>query len=125
MRFTLLLVAGATLLLPACTSQNGEDLLASGGLPVPVCDTAHVTYAGTIAPLLLEHCSNCHSSGLPLGGFSVGSYAQVHAKAANGQLLGTLTQAPGFPPMPQGGAKLSDCDLAKLRLWVAAGAPNN
>jgi hypothetical protein len=55
----------------------------------------------------------------------VSSYAQLQAKAANGQLLGTLNHDPGYSPMPKGGAKLSDCDLAKLRQWVAAGTPNN
>lgn len=124
MLIKLLTLASAGLLLSACASQNGEDLLASGGLPAPTCDTSHVTYAGTVAPLLLQ-CSSCHGSSLPAAGFSVGSYAQVQAKAANGQLLGTLNHDPGFPAMPQGGAKLSDCDLAKLRQWVAAGAPNN
>lgn len=125
MPIKLLTLASVALLLGACASQNGEDLLASGGLPVPACDTAHVTYAGTVAPLLQQQCSGCHGGSQPAAGFAVGSYAQVRAKAANGQLLGTLNHDPGYPPMPQGGAKLSDCDLAKLRQWVAAGALNN
>lgn len=120
----LLTLASTVLLLGACTSQNGEDLLAGGGLPAPTCDISHVTYAGTVAPLL-QQCSGCHGGSLPAAGFAVGSYPQVRAKAANGQLLGTLNHDPGYPPMPQGGAKLSDCDLAKLRQWVAAGAPAN
>lgn len=121
----LLALAGTALLLGACASQNGEDLLASGGLPAPACDTAHVTYAGTVAPLLQQQCSGCHGGSQPAAGFAVGSYAQVRARADNGQLLGTLTHAPGYAPMPKGGAQLAACDLAKLRQWVAAGAPNN
>lgn len=120
----LLTLASAALLLGACASQNGEDLLASGGVPTPACDTSRVTYAGTVAPIL-QQCSGCHGGSQPAAGFAVSSYAQVSAKAATGQLLGTLNHAPGFSPMPKGGAKLSDCDLAKLRAWVAAGAPNN
>ena len=120
-----LTLVSATLLLGACTSQNGEDLLASGGTPAPACDTTHVTYAGTIAPLLQQSCSSCHGGSQPAAGFAVGSYTQVQAKAANGHLLGTVNHDPGYSPMPKGAAKLSDCDLAKLHQWVAAGAPNN
>jgi mono/diheme cytochrome c family protein len=120
----LLTLASAVLLLGACASQNGEDMLDSGGLPGPACDTSHVTYAGTVAPLL-QQCSGCHGGSLPAAGFAVSSYAQVRAKATNGQLLGTLNHDPGYSPMPKGGAKLSDCDLNKLRQWVADGVPNN
>ena len=41
------------------------------------------------------------------------------------RLLGSVDHAPGYSPMPKGGAQLSACDRAKLRKWVAAGAPNN
>lgn len=121
----LLALVGAGLLLAGCASQNGEDLLGTGPLPVPACDTSPVTYALTIAPLLQQNCSSCHNSGLASGGLNVGSYAQVKNVAANGQLLGTVGHEPGFPAMPQGGAKLSDCAIGQLRQWVAAGSPNN
>ncbi len=120
-----LILLSAALLLGACTSQNGEDLLQAGGLPAPSCDTTQVTYAGTIAPLLQQHCSSCHGGSQPASGFNVSSLAQVQRVAASGQLLGTVNHDPGYPAMPQGGAKLSDCDLTHLRRWVAAGAPNN
>jgi mono/diheme cytochrome c family protein len=120
----LLTLASAALLFGACASQNGEDLLASGGVPTPACDTSNVTYAGTVAPIL-QQCSGCHGGSQPAAAFAVSSYAQVRAKATSGSLLGTLNHDPGYSPMPKGGVKLSDCDLAKLRQWVAAGTPNN
>jgi mono/diheme cytochrome c family protein len=127
MRANLLLLAGAVLLLGSCTSQNGEDLLASGPLPAPVpsCDTTRVTYAATVVPLLLQNCGNCHANGAAFGGVNLGTYAQVRAVATSGRLLGSVNHAPGYSPMPRGAAQLSVCDRAKLRLWVAAGAPNN
>lgn len=128
MRATLLLLAGAVLLLGSCTSQNGEDLLASGvtvPAPGPSCDTTRVTYAATVAPLLLQNCGNCHANGAAFGGVNLSTYAQVRAVATSGRLLGSVNHAPGYSPMPRGGAQLSVCDRAKLRLWVAAGAPNN
>lgn len=127
MRANLLLLAGAVLLLGSCTSQNGEDLLASGALPAPgpSCDTTRVTYAATVAPLLLQNCGNCHANGAAFGGVNLGTYAQARAVATSGRLLGSVNHASGYSPMPRGAAQLSVCDRAKLRLWVAAGAPNN
>ena len=124
----LLVLAGAALLLGGCASQNGEDLLASGPQPapgVPSCDTTRVTYAATVAPLLLQNCGGCHSNGAALGGVALGSYAQVKTVVDRGRLLGVVDHAPGFSPMPKGGTQLSVCDRAKLRLWVRAGALNN
>jgi mono/diheme cytochrome c family protein len=121
----LALLAGSALL-GGCTSQNGEDLLAGGGTPpAPSCDTTRVTYAATVAPLLLQNCGSCHANGKAFGGVALGSYAQLKPVATSGQLLGSVNHAAGYSPMPKGGAQLSACDRAKLRLWVAAGAPNN
>jgi hypothetical protein len=39
--------------------------------------------------------------------------------------VGAITHAPGFTPMPQGGAKLPACEIAKIKAWVDAGSPNN
>jgi mono/diheme cytochrome c family protein len=121
----LLVLAGATLLLSGCASQNGEDLLVSGPLPVPSCDTTRITYAATVAPLLLQNCGGCHGNGVALGGVALGNYAQVKAVAGTGRLVGAVDHAPGYSPMPKGGAQLSVCDRTKLRLWVQAGALNN
>jgi hypothetical protein len=40
-------------------------------------------------------------------------------------LYGALSWAAGYKTMPQGGSKLSDCQLAKIKSWVDAGAPQN
>ncbi|MVN74974.1 hypothetical protein GO988_01400 [Hymenobacter sp. HMF4947] len=120
-----LLVASAACLLGACASQNGEDLYAASPLPAPSCDPGPVTYALTVAPLLQQQCTRCHNSTQLASGLNLSLYAQVKAVATNGSLLGTVNHDPGFPAMPQGGAKLSDCDIGHLRQWVAAGAPNN
>jgi hypothetical protein len=33
--------------------------------------------------------------------------------------------SPGFSPMPQNDNKLSECNIAKIKKWIATGAPNN
>lgn len=125
MRIKPLLWASAVCLLGACTSENGEDLAGGNALPTPACDTTPVTYALTVAPLLQQRCTRCHAGALPAGGVALGTYAQAKAIAADGRLLGTVNHDPGYPPMPQGAPQLAACDLAQLRAWVAAGAPNN
>jgi hypothetical protein len=36
-----------------------------------------------------------------------------------------INHSAGYSPMPKGGNKLPACQIAKVRRWVAAGAPNN
>lgn len=117
---------GLMVLLGACTSQNGEDLLAGAGpAPAPSCDISHVTYVLSVGPLLQQNCARCHDSALASGGVDLSSYAKVRTLAATGLLLGVVNHDPGFAPMPQGAPKLSDCELAQLRQWVAGGILND
>ncbi|WP_276497077.1 hypothetical protein [Pontibacter litorisediminis] len=107
----------------ACTDDNAEDLMPQ---PDPQqCDTSAVTFSGAVAPILAANCYGCHAASIAEGGVVLDNYALVKEEAAHGHLLGVITHAPGFPPMPQGAPKLSDCDINKIRKWVEAGAPNN
>jgi hypothetical protein len=45
--------------------------------------------------------------------------------ADNGKLVGAITHAAGFLPMPQSAPKLSDCNINKIKDWVNRGALNN
>ncbi|TGE10147.1 c-type cytochrome [Hymenobacter fodinae] len=116
----LLLVA----LLPACTYDNAADLLGKNP-PAPACDTVATTFSTSVAPLLQQRCVNCHNTNVRSGDVSLSTYAQVQRVAADGRLMGVITHAPGYPAMPVGGAKLSDCEIARIRAWVRQGAPNN
>jgi putative effector of murein hydrolase len=59
------------------------------------------------------------------GGVKLQDYADVKSVASNGKLLGTVSHASGFSPMPKGGNKLNDCYVAVIKKWIAAGALNN
>ncbi|TGD81228.1 c-type cytochrome [Hymenobacter wooponensis] len=118
---SLLLVVG---LLPACTYDNAEDLL-SKNPPAPACDTVAVTFSASVAPLLQQRCVSCHNTTLRSGDVSLSTYTQVQRVATDGRLVGVITHAPGYPAMPVGGTKLSDCEIARIRYWVRQGAPNN
>jgi len=111
--FIILLITGA-----GCKYDN--QIL----LPSIPCDTLIVTYSATVLPILNTHCRLCHSGPNANNGIRVDDYASVKQLVSNGKLLGTITHSPGFSPMPQGG-KLSECNIAKIREWIARGALNN
>ena len=43
----------------------------------------------------------------------------------SGNLVGVISHAEGFPPMPQDLAKLLQCDIDKIATWVEQGTQNN
>ncbi len=99
-----------------------EELLNPG---TAICDTAIVTFSGSVKPILTANCTSCHSNPDPPLGVLLDRYSCVKAQAINGKLIGVITHSPGFIPMPQNAMKLSDCNIAKIKKWVSAGAPDN
>ena len=89
------------------------------------CDTAIVTFSGTVQPILNTYCISCHSGPNANNGIRVEDYATVKMLIPNGKLLGSITHSRGFSPMPLGANKLSECDIAKIRQWIVRGAQNN
>lgn len=89
------------------------------------CDTTNVTYSGTVAPLLAANCNACHSTSAPSAGIITDNYTGLQPIITNGKFYGAINHQPGFSPMPQGGNKLSSCDLARIDAWLNAGALNN
>jgi mono/diheme cytochrome c family protein len=89
------------------------------------CDTSNVTFTGTIYPLVVNKCQGCHKGGSPGGGIQLTTYAQINAIAIDYRMLNAVLHAPGYKAMPLGGEKLPPCDIAAIRIWTNAGAPNN
>lgn len=89
------------------------------------CDTENVTYSGFVAPLLATYCVGCHSGGSPSGNIVLNSHAGVQTVALNGRLEGAITWASGYQQMPRGSAKLSACNINKIKAWINDGAANN
>ena len=121
-RFALLLICGLVTL-TACYYDK-EDLLYGPSLPC-TDSTGTISYTAKVVPILQNSCYGCHSGASPSGGQAMGNYTADKAMAASGKLIGTLTHASGFSPMPKGGTKLSACNIAIIQKWVTAGAPNN
>lgn len=93
--------------------------------PATSCDTAIVTYSGSVNGVLTAYCTGCHSGANSPLGINLDNYTSVKTQAVNGNLLGTITHGSGFIPMPKNGNKLSDCNIAKIKKWITGGAPNN
>lgn len=89
------------------------------------CDTSITTFSSKIAPILNSNCTSCHSGSVPSGNIDLTDYNDVRAVALSGALFGSITHANGFSPMPQGGNKLSDCNILIIKTWIDRGAQNN
>ncbi len=113
---TLLLGAAALLAMPGCYYDNEEELY-----PNTFCDTANVTWSGTIQPLVQSSCAipGCHVPGSQSPDLSNHSAVQANAAAVKGVIV---DGAPFYMP-PSG--RLPACDQQKVALWVAAGSPQN
>lgn len=94
--------------------------------PAGPCDTTAVTYSGTVVPILVNQCYSCHSGSASASlGLKLDTYSTLMVQVNNGSLLGSVEHQNGFSPMPKGGGKMQDCDIAKIRTWIRAGALNN
>src|SRR5215207_9755076 len=111
--YCLLSLSVCTLLFFACSKKNEEELNGS-----TTCNSDNMTYAANIKPILQSFCFSCHGNGLSQNGVNFDTYAGVKAVADNGKLVGVISHAPGFPPMPQSAAKLSDCNINRIKDWV-------
>ena len=89
------------------------------------CDTANVTYARSVAPVINISCNSCHSGNTPSGGIRLDDHASLTAQVNRGKIPGVIEHSPGFSPMPQNAPKLSDCNIAIIKKWIANGSPNN
>ena len=106
-----------------CTYANGDQAT------VVPCDATSqtVTYAGVISPIFDANCRQCHASNVAStlgGGTMLGDYQSIKRYDATA-LLGSIEHTPGYDPMPKGRAKLAECDIIRIKVWLAAGAPNN
>lgn len=89
------------------------------------CDTTAFTYNANVKPILSTFCVGCHSSSNAMGGVDLSTQAAVKPYATNGKLYGSITWASGYKAMPQGGNKLTDCQIRVIKKWIDAGAQNN
>lgn len=107
------------------TNEQTESRNNSTGGNTGTCDTVNMKYAANVQPIIQANCYSCHGNGQAEGGISLDTYTKLKQRVDNGTLINVITHASGFQPMPKGLPKLSDCNINKIRSWVARGAPNN
>lgn len=92
------------------------------------CDTTTVKFSTTFKPILDATCNSCHGGDGSLGGgYIFDTYAGVKNQLDNArsELLDAIKHTGTVSPMPKGGGKLSDCEIAKIEAWINQGYPNN
>lgn len=89
------------------------------------CDSTVFTFSGAVQPIINTYCKGCHNPASLGGGIDLSSYAAIKTVALNGKLMGSINHSPGFVAMPQGGNKLSDCQIRQIEKWIKAGTTNN
>lgn len=122
----ILAMLAVAVVLAGCYNDSIEELYpAKTGGGGSTCDTATVTFAGSIKPIIDSKCatSGCHDAATIGGGYNMSTYAGV--KSSTGRLVGAITWASGHSAMPKGMNKLDDCSIAKITKWVNEGALNN
>jgi hypothetical protein len=119
--YAVLLFIACTIVVSSCYNDKEAYLYPFGS----TCDSTNVTYSQTIAAIMTSNCNTCHNTAQAQGGVITDTYAGVSTVALNGKLWAGVDWSAGFSPMPKGGAKLSACDLAKIKHWINLGSPNN
>jgi tetratricopeptide (TPR) repeat protein len=100
----------------------------SGGVPARAGRGASsVTFNHDIAPIVSRSCAPCHRPG-EAGPFSLLTYADVRKRAAQIVRVTGSRYMPPWPPEPGygdflGARRLQGEEVALLRRWVEAGAP--
>ncbi len=124
MRRKILIITFLTAVIAGSCYYDSEEVLypqISSG-----CDTTAVTYSGNIVSLLQNHCWTCHSNSTAAAfgnNIALENYADI--KTQSTAILPAIRQDGSVPPMPQGGAKISDCLIQQFTIWVNNGAPQN
>ncbi|MFN0200215.1 MAG: c-type cytochrome [Bacteroidia bacterium] len=105
-----------------CYLDNEEDLY-----PSNTCDTTSVTYSAISSLLDNNGCLGCHSNSAAAtngAGYDLQGYSDVKQVASSNDLLyKAVAHDSTVTPMPLGGGKISDCDIAKIRKWVDSDYP--
>lgn len=115
----------------SCTKSSGTDG-DNNNPPDPPggggnCDTANMQYTANVVPILQANCYSCHGTNTNSGsmGRVLEGYNNIKPYAESGTLVGVISHAQGFIPMPQNGPKLSQCNIDKIKSWIANGIKDN
>jgi hypothetical protein len=109
---------GGMAFLPACFYDNAQDYFVN--VPGAGCDTAAVSFAAKVKPILDNSCANagCHSGVSPAGNVDLTTVANAQTHAD--RVVFRVKQG----TMPPSGA-LNNCFVNTLDAWVNQGKAAN
>src|SRR3954447_9523865 len=94
-----------------------------------------VTYADPVLPILRDKCLGCHNAEKARSGLDLSSYGKLMEGGSSGEVvkpgdadgsrLYLLASHKGEPKMPPQGGALAAEQVATLKKWIDAGAPEN
>ncbi len=116
----------AVISMASCYYDNKDQMYPQ--VVATACDTTIVNYSTTVTTILNTHCNNCHSTAAAAssgGGIALDSYNAVKAYVTNGKLYGSIAQNGTASPMPKNMAKMDNCTINKIAVWINRGALNN
>jgi Flp pilus assembly protein TadD/mono/diheme cytochrome c family protein len=101
--------------------------LAGCSRPDPYAAASQPTFTRDIAPIVYTNCATCHRPG-EAAPFSLLTYADVKGRARQIAEVTSDRYMPPWPPEPghgefEGERRLSDAQIATIKRWVDAGAP--
>ena len=120
--FTVIVVVGFA----SCYYDNKDQMYPQ--VVVAACDTTTVNYSTTVTSIMNANCNSCHSTASAASsgaGIVLDTYAGVKVYANNGKLYGSIAQNGAASPMPKNMAKLDNCTINKIAVWINRGALNN
>ncbi len=87
------------------------------------CTTTNMSYSKDIQPIFASNCNGCHNATAPSGGINLTTYNGTIAISA--RLVGSITHAAGYSPMPTSTIQLNTCEINKISAWIQQGKINN
>ena len=87
------------------------------------CTTTNMSFSKDIQPIFTSNCTGCHNATAPSAGINLTTYSGTIAVST--RLVGSITHAAGYAPMPTATVQLSACDINKITAWIAQGKLNN
>jgi hypothetical protein len=119
----LIMITTLMIWMVSCTKQSANKIAGNNN----TCDTTKVSYSTGVVPIIQTSCYGCHGNGNSggSGGIVLEGYSNLSGWAHSGYLVGNVTHANGYVPMPYDAPMLPACEVNTIVAWVNQGALNN
>ncbi len=117
---------------PVSVTETVSPEMTESPAPAPAAESATISFANDVYPILKSRCLNCHGGDSTREGLSVKTYAELMAGSDNGPVVipgdaanSLLVKLIANQKMPKRGAKLTPLQVQLITDWVNQGALEN